>query len=60
MQKNNHDTNNNNDNDNRSCDVRIHAYKNGKAMEQCKEEARRNNQPQEKFQRKEKFHGQGY
>ena len=25
-----------------SCDVRIHAYKNGKTMEQCKEQARKN------------------
>jgi hypothetical protein len=25
-----------------SCDVRVHAYKNGKTMEQCKEEARKN------------------
>ncbi len=25
-----------------SCDARIHAYKNGKTMEQCKEEARKN------------------
>jgi hypothetical protein len=28
-------------NDN-SCDIRVHAYKNGKTMEQCKEEARKN------------------
>jgi hypothetical protein len=34
-------TNNNNNNNNR-CDVRVHAYKNGKTMEQCKEEARKN------------------
>jgi hypothetical protein len=25
-----------------SCDTRVHAYKNGKTMEQCKEEAREN------------------
>jgi hypothetical protein len=25
-----------------TCDVRVHAYKNGKTMEQCKEEARKN------------------
>jgi hypothetical protein len=25
-----------------SCDARVHAYKNGKTMEQCKEEARKN------------------
>ena len=25
-----------------SCDVRVHAYKNGKTMEQCREEARKN------------------
>ena len=25
-----------------SCDVRVHAYKNGKTMEQCREEARIN------------------
>jgi hypothetical protein len=25
-----------------SCDVRIHAYKNSKTMEQCREEARKN------------------
>ena len=24
------------------CDVRVHAYKNGKTMEQCREEARKN------------------
>jgi hypothetical protein len=29
-------------NNNNSCDARVHAYKNGKTMEQCKEEARRN------------------
>ena len=28
-------------NSNNSCDARIHAYKNGKTMEQCKEEARK-------------------
>jgi len=25
-----------------SCDARVHAYKNGKTMEQCKEQARKN------------------
>jgi hypothetical protein len=25
-----------------SCDVRVHSYKNGKTMEQCREEARKN------------------
>ena len=25
-----------------SCDIRVHAYKNGKTWEQCKEEARKN------------------
>ena len=25
-----------------SCDVRVHAYKNGKSFDECKEEARRN------------------
>jgi hypothetical protein len=25
-----------------SCDARIHAYKNGKTMEQCKDQARKN------------------
>jgi hypothetical protein len=25
-----------------SCDVRVHAYKNGKTMEHCREEARKN------------------
>jgi hypothetical protein len=29
-------------NNNNSCDARVHAYKNGKTMEQCKEEARQN------------------
>ena len=24
------------------CDIRVHAYKNGKTMEQCREEARKN------------------
>ena len=33
---------NDNNNVSSSCDVRIHAYKNGKTMEQCKEEARKN------------------
>jgi hypothetical protein len=28
--------------ENSSCDVRVHAYKNGKIMEQCREEARKN------------------
>ena len=27
---------------NNSCDARVRAYKNGKTMEQCKEEARKN------------------
>jgi hypothetical protein len=27
---------------NNSCDARVHAYKNGKTMEQCKEDARKN------------------
>jgi len=31
-------------NDVNSCDSRIHAYKNGKTMEQCREEARENTQ----------------
>jgi hypothetical protein len=26
------------------CDVRVHAYKNGKTMQQCREEARKNTQ----------------
>jgi hypothetical protein len=25
-----------------SCDIRVHAYKNGKTREQCREEARKN------------------
>ncbi|MDW0282980.1 MAG: hypothetical protein QN720_10795 [Nitrososphaeraceae archaeon] len=25
-----------------NCDIRVHAYKNGKTMEQCREEARKN------------------
>lgn len=33
---------NDNNNVSSSCDVRIHAYKNGKTMEECKEEARKN------------------
>ena len=33
---------NNNNNKSSSCDVRIHAYKNGKTFEECKEEARKN------------------
>jgi hypothetical protein len=33
---------NNNNDASSNCDVRIHAYKNGKTMEQCKEEARKN------------------
>jgi hypothetical protein len=27
---------------NSSCDARVHAYKNGKTFEECKEEARKN------------------
>jgi hypothetical protein len=34
--------NNDNNSDSSRCDVRVHAYKNGKTMEQCKEEARKN------------------
>jgi len=34
--------NSNNSSRSSSCDVRVHAYKNGKTMEQCKEEARKN------------------
>jgi hypothetical protein len=30
------------DNNSNSCDARVDAYKNGKTMEQCKEEARKN------------------
>ena len=26
----------------KNCDIRVHAYKNGKTMEQCREEARKN------------------
>lgn len=29
-------------NNSNSCDARVHAYKNGKTWEQCKEEARKN------------------
>ncbi|MDQ3868371.1 MAG: hypothetical protein M3250_02290 [Thermoproteota archaeon] len=29
-------------NSNNSCDSRVHAYKNGKTFEKCKEEARKN------------------
>ena len=32
----------NTNNNNYCCDIRVHAYKNGKTMEQCKEEARKN------------------
>jgi hypothetical protein len=31
-----------NDSRNSSCDARVHAYKNGKTFEECKEEARQN------------------
>lgn len=41
MDKNNNNNNSNNNNSS-SCDVRVHAYKNGKTMEQCREEARKN------------------
>ncbi len=34
--------NNDHNNDTKSCDARIHAYKNGKTFEECKEEARKN------------------
>jgi hypothetical protein len=36
------ESNNNNNNSSSSCDVRVHAYKNGKTWEQCKQEARKN------------------
>jgi hypothetical protein len=32
----------NNSNNNSSCDPRLHAYKNGKTFEECKEDARKN------------------
>ena len=31
-----------NNRSNNSCDARLHAYKNGKTFEECKEEARKN------------------
>ena len=31
-----------NNSNNNSCDTRLHAYKNGKTFEECKEEARKN------------------
>ena len=31
-----------NNSSNNSCDARLHAYKNGKTFEECKEEARKN------------------
>ena len=31
-----------NNSSNSSCDTRLHAYKNGKTFEECKEEARKN------------------
>jgi hypothetical protein len=31
-----------NSSSNNSCDARLHAYKNGKTFEECKEEARKN------------------
>jgi hypothetical protein len=34
--------NSNNNSRSSSCDVRVHAYKNGKTFEECKEEARKN------------------
>ena len=33
---------NNSNSSNSSCDSRLHAYKNGKTFEECKEEARKN------------------
>jgi hypothetical protein len=36
------DNNNNSSSSNSSCDSRLHAYKNGKTFEECKEEARKN------------------
>jgi hypothetical protein len=33
-----------NNNNSSSCDARVHAYKNGKTMYECKEEARKNTQ----------------
>ncbi|MDQ3976391.1 MAG: hypothetical protein M3264_07690 [Thermoproteota archaeon] len=40
MDKNNNNTNSSSSGS--SCDVRVHAYKNGRTMEQCREEARKN------------------
>lgn len=34
--------NSNNSSNSSSCDARVYAYKNGKTIEQCKEEARKN------------------
>jgi hypothetical protein len=34
------DMDNSSSNSNSSCDARVHAYKNGKTFEECKEEAR--------------------
>ncbi len=38
-----------------SCDSRVHAYKNGKTMEQCKEEARENTSTIKRTIRKWRF-----
>ena len=44
-----------------SFDVRVNAYKNGKSMQQCREEARKNTQLlSDGVIKKEKCHGQEY
>jgi hypothetical protein len=44
-----------------TCDVCVHAYKNGKTMEQCREEARKNTEIlSDEILIKEKFRGQEY
>ena len=41
------------------CDVRVHAYKNGKTMQQCREEARKNTEMlSNEILKIQKFHGQ--
>jgi hypothetical protein len=44
-----------------SCDSRIHAYKNGKTMEQCRQEARKTTELlSEEVAKTVKFHGKEY
>jgi hypothetical protein len=45
----------------KSCNSRVHAYKNGKTMEDCRQQAKKiQNYYQKKYQIEARFHGQEY